>query len=97
MIIQRIWAFLIGTVSTIIGTLALFSIVDIPVRDAIIHIVTGLLFVSGASFQSGKHVRIFNIFLGVFYIVFGSIFSNWPHAIAGVISCIIGFLFRTRK
>jgi hypothetical protein len=97
MTVQRIFAFLVGSVSAGIGVLSLFSLVEIPLRDAIIHIITGLLFLLGGLLKSGKYVKIFNLLLGIFYIIFGIYYSNWPHCIAGVIACLIAFLFGDKR
>ena len=91
-IVQKIWATIIGTASFIIGTLRFF--VDslgesIPVRDGIIHIVTGLGFLTGAWLFKGKYVQKVNLWLGIFYVAFGVMGINWPHIIAGVISVVL--------
>ena len=97
MIVQRAWASLIGLASTVIGMLRLFSLVNIPFTDALIHIVTGILFIAGAWLQGGKYVRIANIFLGVVYILFGIVGNfNWPHMIAGGISILVGAAFKNQ-
>jgi hypothetical protein len=96
--IQRIFATLIGIVTIIIGTLKFLSIVNIPTSDALIHIITGIIFIGGAWIQHGKYVIITNLLLGIFYISFGITGNfNWPHIIAGIISVAIGLLFRTSK
>src|SRR6266487_2741414 len=98
MIIQRIWASVIGLASIIIGILKFLSIVNIPATDALIHIITGIIFISGAWIQKGKYVRITNLCLGIIYILFGLLGGfNWPHIIAGIISVIISLTFKTGK
>jgi hypothetical protein len=97
MIIQRIWAFLIGAVSTVIGVLGFLSVADIPLRDAVIHVISGLLYLIGAGLRGGRYVRFFNILLGIFYMGFGALYSNWAHSIAGVVSCLVGLLFRGKE
>jgi len=47
-VIQRAWASVIGVASATIGILAFCSIVHIPGLDALVHIVTGVLFIGGA-------------------------------------------------
>ncbi len=98
MIIQRIWASVIGVASIIIGILKFLSIVNIPATDALIHIITGIIFIAGAWIQKGKYVRITNLCLGIIYILFGLLGGfNWPHIIAGIISVIISLTFKTGK
>jgi hypothetical protein len=92
MIIERTWASVIGLASTIIGTLTFASIVHIPTLDALIHIITGLIFIAGAWINNGQYVGQTNRYLGIFYIVFGAIGMNWAHIIAGIISILIGLL-----
>src|SRR5690349_16971301 len=94
--IQRIWGYIIGTVSSVIGILKFFSVVNIPTVDAIIHISTGAIFLVGAVIKKGKYVGYTNFFLGLFYIGFGLTGSNLPHIIAGSVSTIIGFTFQPR-
>jgi hypothetical protein len=97
MIIQKVWASLIGTASIIIGILKFISMVNIPTLDALIHIITGTIFSGGAWIQQGKYVSKTNLWLGVFYIIFGVIGFNWPHIIAGIISLIIGLTVKTHS
>jgi|ERR1051326_4702222 hypothetical protein len=96
MIVQKIWALLIGSASTVIGILRFIPSVElnISVLDASIHLVTGILFIAAATFKKGMHVRIANLLLGIFYILFGAMGSNWPHLIAGVVSVCIALLFK---
>jgi hypothetical protein len=97
MAIQRIWAFLIGTASTVIGILRILSITIISLGDGIVHFVSGLLFIAGGWVRADKYARYFNIILGVFYIVYGSLYFNWAHSIAGLISCLIGLFIKKKK
>jgi hypothetical protein len=97
MIIQRIWAFLIGTASVVIGILRILSIAGIPLRDAIVHLASGLLFIAGAWISGGRYVSFFNILLGIFYIAYGSLYLNLAHSIAGLVSCFIGLFFKIRS
>jgi hypothetical protein len=94
--IQKVWAFLIGTVSTVIGTLRFLSVVSIPALDATIHIITGLVFIGGAIIGKGKFISYSNFFLGIFYIGFGIKDSNLPHIIAGLVSVAISLAFQPR-
>jgi hypothetical protein len=89
---QRTWASLIGVASTTIGILTFSSIVHIPTLDALIHIVTGLIFIAGAWVNKGQYVGQTNRYLGIFYIVFGAIGMNWAHIIVGIVSILIGLL-----
>jgi hypothetical protein len=91
-VMQRAWASVIGFASTIIGILKFASIVHIPTLDALIHIVTGIIFIAGAWINKGQHVSKTNRWLGIFYIVFGTIGGNWAHITAGIVSLIISFL-----
>jgi hypothetical protein len=72
MIIQRAWASIIGLASAAIGLLRLFSLVTIPLTDALIHILTGILFIAGAWIQKGKYVKPTNLSLGVVYFVWNT-------------------------
>jgi hypothetical protein len=92
LIIQRTWASVIGIASTIIGVLKFALIVHIPTLDALIHIVTGVIFIAGAWINKGQYVSKTNCWLGIFYIGFGAIGLNWAHIIAGTVSLIIGLL-----
>lgn len=97
MVIQRAWASIIGLASATIGVLRILSIVNIPLRDALIHIATGVIFIAGAWLKRGIYVRLANFFLGVFYILFGIIGGfNWPHIIAGAVSVVISVAFRVK-
>jgi hypothetical protein len=91
-VIQRTWASLIGVASTIIGILKFCSIVSIPTLDALIHIITGVIFIGGAWINKGQYVGKTNRWLGIFYIVFGAIGMNWAHSIVGVLSILVGLL-----
>ncbi len=91
-VIQRAWALVIGFASTVIGILKFASIVHIPTLDALIHIVTGLIFVAGAWISKGQYVGKTIRWLGIFYIVFGAIGMNWAHIIVGIVSILIGLL-----
>src|SRR5436190_1046621 len=98
MMIQRIFASIIGAATVTIGILKFVSIINIPTLDALIHIITGIIFIAGAWMQKGKYIRITNLCLGAFYILFGIIGNfNWPHIIAGIISVVISLAFRTSK
>jgi hypothetical protein len=90
--IQRAWASVIGLASTIIGILKFSSIVHIPMLDALVHIVTGVIFLGGAWIYKGQHVGQTNRWLGIFYIIFGAIGMNWAHIIVGIVSILIGLL-----
>ena len=92
MIIQRTWASVIGFASITIGILKFSSIVHIPTLDALIHIVTGVIFIAGAWINKGQYVSKTNCWLGIFYIVFGAIGLNLAHIVAGIVSLIISFL-----
>jgi hypothetical protein len=92
MIIQRTWASVIGVASTTIGILKFSSIVHIPTLDALIHIITGAIFIAGAWINKGQYVSRTNRWLGIFYIVFGAIGVNWAHIVAGIVSILIGLL-----
>jgi hypothetical protein len=89
---QRTWASLIGVASTIIGILKFGSIVHIPTLDALVHIITGVIFIAGAWINKGQYVGQTNRYLGIFYIVFGAIGMNWAHIIVGIVSILIGLL-----
>jgi uncharacterized membrane protein len=91
-IIQRTWASVIGFASTTIGILKFSSIVHIPTLDALIHILTGVIFIAGAWIAKGQYVSKTNRWLGIFYIVFGVIGLNVAHIVAGIVSLIIGLL-----
>jgi hypothetical protein len=91
-VIQRAWASVIGVASTTIGILKFGSIVHIPTLDALVHIVTGMIFIAGAWINKGEYVGTTNRWLGIFYILFGAIGMNWAHTIVGVVSIIIGLL-----
>jgi hypothetical protein len=100
--IQRIFAALVGIITVTIGTLrfvpnTLNPVVNIPITDAIIHIITGVIFIAGASISKEKYVRIVNLLLGVFYIVFGSVEFNLPHIILGVIAVVLSFIIKPAK
>ena len=90
--IQRIWASAIGIASIAIGILKFGSIVHIPTLDAVIHIITGAIFIGGAWINRGQYVGTTNRWLGIFYIVFGAIGVNWAHIIVGIVSILIGLL-----
>jgi hypothetical protein len=91
-IIERVWASVIGFASTTIGILSFGSIVHIPTLDALVHIVTGLVFLAGAWINKGQYVGQTNRWLGIFYIIFGAIGMNWAHIVVGVVSILIGIL-----
>ena len=91
-IIERTWGSVIGLASTTIGILKFASIAHIPTLDALIHIVTGLIFIAGAWVNKGQYVGQTNRYLGMFYIVFGAVGMNWAHIIVGVVSILIGLL-----
>lgn len=92
LIIQRTWASVIGVASAVIGILKFTSIVHIPTLDVLIHIITGIIFIAGAWINKGQYVGQTNRWLGVFYIVFEAIGTNWAHIIVGVVSILIGLL-----
>jgi hypothetical protein len=92
LVIQRTWASIIGAASTAIGILTLCSVVHIPTLDAVIHVITGVMFLAGAWINKGQYVGQTNRWLGIFYIVFGAIGMNWAHIIAGIVSILIGLL-----
>ena len=92
MAIQRTWASVIGVASITIGILKFSSIVHIPTLDALIHIITGLIFLAGAWINKGQYVNRTNRWLGIFYIIFGAIGVNVAHIVAGIVSIIIGLL-----
>ena len=92
MVIQRAWASVIGLASTIIGILKFASVVHIPTLDALVHIVTGVIFIAGVWINKGQYVGKTNRWLGIFYIGFGAIGMNWAHIIVGIVSIIIGLL-----
>jgi hypothetical protein len=68
------------------------SIVPIPTLDALIHLITGAIFIAGAWINKGQYVGKTNRWLGIFYIVFGAIGVNWAHIIAGIISVTVSLL-----
>jgi hypothetical protein len=82
----------VGVASTAIGILKFCSIVDVPTLDALVHIVTGIIFIAGAWINKGQYVGTTNRWLGIFYIVFGAIGMNWAHIIVGIVSILIGLL-----
>lgn len=90
--IQRTWASVIGFASTFIGILKFASIVHIPALDALIHIITGIIFIAGAWVNEGQYVSTTNRLLGIFYILFGAIGVNWAHIITGIVSVLISLL-----
>ena len=92
MIIERTWASVIGVASTTTGILKFASIVHIPMLDASVHIVTGVIFIAGAWINKGEYIGQTNRYLGIFYIVFGAIGMNWAHIIVGIVSILIGLL-----
>jgi hypothetical protein len=92
MAIQRTWASIIGVASATIGILKFTSIVHIPTLDAVIHIITGAIFVAGAWINKGQYVSRTNRWLGIFYIVFGAIGVNVAHIVVGILSILIGLL-----
>lgn len=92
MAIQRAWASVIGVASTTIGILKFSAIVHIPTLDALVQIVTGVIFIAGAWINKGEYVGQANRWLGIFYIVFGAMGMNWAHIIVGVASILIGLL-----
>src|SRR5205809_5319852 len=55
-VIQRTWASLIGVASSTIGILKFGSIVHIPTLDAVVHIITGVIFIAGAWINKGQYV-----------------------------------------
>jgi len=91
-VIQRTWASVIGVASTAIGILTFCSIVHIATLDAVIHMITGVIFIGGAWINKGQYVGQTNRWLGIFYIVFGAIGVNWAHIIVGIVSILIGLL-----
>jgi hypothetical protein len=91
-VIQRTWASVIGVASTAIGTLTFCSIVHIPTLDAVIHIITGVIFIGGAWINKGQYVGQTNRWLGIFYIIFGTIGLNVAHIVVGILSILIGLL-----
>ena len=98
--IQRVWASIIGSASLLIGTLRFFigSLRShITLFDAIIHIVTGIIFIAGALILKGRYVWITNSVLGLIYVIFGAIELNWPHTIVGIFSVAIGLTIRYRE
>lgn len=100
--IPRIFAMLIGLVTITAGTLrfipdTLHPIVNIPLADAVIHIITGAIFIGGAWIKKGKYVRATNLLLGAFYILFGAVEFNLPHIILGIISFVISLIIKPAK
>jgi hypothetical protein len=91
-VIQRVWASVIGVASTTIGILTFGSIVHIPPLDALVHIITGVIFLASAWINKGQYVGAANRWLGIFYIIFGAIGMNWAHIIVGIITILIGLL-----
>jgi hypothetical protein len=99
MLIHKILASLAGTASLAIGILRFFigSLEKaIPVQDGVIHIVTGLIFLAGAWVARGRYVRITNLCLGIFYVLFGLIEFNWPHLILGLVFLLIGLTLKIK-
>jgi hypothetical protein len=66
----------IGVASTVIGILTFCSIVHIRTLDAVIHMITGTIFIGGAWINKGRYVGRTNRWLDIFYIVFGVIGVN---------------------
>jgi len=98
--IQQIFARIVGSVSLVIGILRFFIPAlasNIPSLDGIIHIVTGTGFIGGAWLSKGQYVNKSNLWLGVFYILFGVNGNNYPHIILGVISVLIGLFVKIKK
>jgi len=91
-VIQRTWASVIGVASTAIGILIFCSSVHIPALDAVIHIITGVIFIGGAWINKGQYVGRTIRWLGIFYIVFGAIGVNVAHIVVGILSILIGLL-----
>jgi len=91
-VIERTWASLIGVASTTIGILTFGSIVHIPTLDAVVHIITGVIFIAGAWINKGQYVGRTNRWLVIVYIVFVAIGMNWAHIIVGIISILVGLL-----
>jgi hypothetical protein len=54
MVIQQAWTSVIGLASTTIGILKFTSILQIPTLDALVHIVTGGIFIGGAWINEGQ-------------------------------------------
>ena len=94
--IQQVWASLVGIISTVIGILKFISVVNIPALDASIHIITGIAFIVGAWIGKGRYVRQTNLWLGIFYIIFGTVGMNWPHIIVGIVSVIISLSIKIK-
>jgi len=95
--VQKIWSLLIGLASTAIGILKFVSVVEIPVSDALMHLITGVIFVSGIIINNAEYIRKINLWLGIFYVVFGIIGSNVPHLFVGLISIAISMIKKTAK
>jgi hypothetical protein len=95
-LIQRTWASVIGLASTTIGILKFCSIVQIPTLNALIHIITGIMFIAGAWVNRGRYISNTNRWLGIFYVVFGAIGVNWAHIIVGFVSVTISFICPTK-
>jgi hypothetical protein len=91
-VIQRTWASVIGVASTAIGILTFCSIVHIPTLDAVIHIITGVIFIASAWINEGQYVGQTTRWLGIFYIIFGAIGVNVAHIGIGILSILIGLL-----
>jgi hypothetical protein len=79
-------------VSTAIGLLKFSSIIHISTLDALVHIITGVMFIAGAWINKGQYVGKTIRWLGIFYIIFGAIGMNWAHIIVGIVSILIGLL-----
>jgi hypothetical protein len=94
--IQQTWVSLIGTASTVIGAIYFIPTfhLRISLLDTIVHMITGLLFLIGAFIRHGRFVGNTNFFLGIFYILFGAVGTNWPHFFVGVISAVISLAFK---
>src|SRR5206468_8601272 len=91
-VIQRTWASVIGVASTAIGILTFCSIVHIPTLDAVIHMVTGAIFIAGAWINKGQYVGRTIRWLGIFYIVFGAIGVNVDNIVVVILSILFGLL-----
>ena len=89
--INQVWASIIGLAFLTIGVLifiipSLSLSLSIAPVDGAIHVATVISFLTGIWIKKGKYVNNPNIFLGVFYIIFGISGFNWAHIIIGTIS-----------
>ena len=92
-----IWALVIGFISIIAGIFKFLAIINIPASDALVYMITGIISVCAAWAREGKYAVTTNIWLSVFYLVFGVVGSDWDHVMAGIICLIVGLAATAEK